>query len=314
MLKWNNIQERFNITFNIIKNNFIKYILLNLWLIWIWFIIFCFFVLLFILLWFFSLWINYSVFLDKINNLDSLWFNFIMLIIVFIIFLIFLYWVLKSIYFIWNFYFTKWIVEKKDISYKELFKLSFLKLFDKALVDFWYFIIDFWAILLILLVWWFFFFLKIDYSILSFLFLLSLTILWIWFLIYINILFFFSDYHCFYKDKFDFKTFLSAKDIVSWRKMEVFLNIILISVFIGIISILVWFILPGYTNNNFDYNTYTYNEILSMILSVWFILSIIFKYIIRLILNIFSLIYFFIYYKVLVQKNTLTENNLENKE
>ena len=116
----------------------------------------------------------------------------------------------KALLFVSSFYITKNYTENKKLNFKEAFKKWLTELKYKVLVDLWYFVIGFLAILwfaiLIGLWWWLASISDIWQAIL-----LVLILVGIYFLIKIYLMFFLSDYYCFDNRKFDETRKIEAK-------------------------------------------------------------------------------------------------------
>jgi len=295
------IQARFSVTIEILKNNFVKYLGINLWLTIFWLFIFWIFVGIAILTWVMAPIVTFFVNFFKWGLSLNWWGQRLWLFLPFLFVAFLFFWLINSSTFIANFYLTKAIVNWKDINLKEIFILSFKKLFSKAIVDLWYF-------LLYLLVFWIFVFLLVilifvyDFHSfwLSFLFTIIFFVLFVLFYIIILVKYFFAYYYCFDKEDFSFSHFFSVSNLIK-DKLSVFGNILLIGIISSAISNLLTMTIkiPVYTG---------YESILLIIL-LFFI-----TYLIKMAVDLFSFIYFYVYYTYLSNWNNDIELEHDKKE
>ncbi len=296
MKYWTNIQERFNETINILKNNFLNYLLLNLGLLWIWLVIF-------LIIWGLAIFSMFLWFWLSYTNYTYLYWNFSVKFLIFVIFLVLflflIFRILKATIFIWNFYLTKYIDKWKEIKLSKLFLLSYKKLYDRALVDLWYFIIYLWVFILM---WVLILIGSILFHVNTVLFALFMfaSIIWICYLfVYISIKYYFADYYCFDNKKFSFKHFKKSTNITQKTMMWVFWNILLIMMITYVISAILWLLLNGLNNFWSISSLHNSSAILWLLFSFWFITFIIIKYIFNLLAWLFWFVYMYIYYNFL---------------
>ena len=317
MQYWNNIQSRFNEIINILKNNFISYLLLNLGLVWIWLVIFFLFWWLSIFIAFFVLWLNYHNLILSDLNFSV---NIFLLIIFYCLFFALLFWILKATIFIWNFYLTKYIDKWEKIELSSLYILSYKKLYNRALVDLWYFIIYLWLFILIWLLIIIWSYLIHTNMALLWLFVLISIILILYLFVYISVKYYFADYYCFDKEKFDFKTFQESTNFTDKNKLEIFWNILLIMAITYVISSILWLLWNWLYNLNNMPSSYNISVILWSLFSFWFIIFVILKYVLNLLAWLFWFIYMYIYYKFLNWENNkekitkITKEELDVKD
>ena len=300
MKYWKTIQERFNETINVLKNNFLNYLLLNLGLLWIWLLIF-------LVIWWISIILIFSLFW---LNYDNLYWNFsskfLVFMIFFVLFLFLIFRVLKATMFVWNFYLTKNIDKWEEIKLSKLFILSYKKLYDRALVDLWYFIIYLWVFVLM----WLFFILTLLFHNNVFLFSLFMILFivgGIYLFVYVSIKYYFADYYCFDNEDFSFKKFNESTNITQKNMRWVFWNILLVIVITYVISAIFWLILSWFGKYWNVYSLHNSSAILWLIFSFWFIVFVVLKYIFNLLAWLFWFIYMYIYYKFLTLSKSKEE-------
>lgn len=220
----------------------------------------------------------------------------------------------KALLFVSSFYITKNYTENKKLNFKEAFKKWLEELKYKVLVDLWYFVIGFLAILwfaiLIGLWWWLASISDIWQAIL-----LVLILVGIYFLIKIYLMFFLSDYYCFDNRKFDFKTFLESRKLVKWKYWYLILNIIALFLIIFVVSFVVMLPLqPLNPNINLlkDNSLYWFQMTILWLFTIGAVIYYAVSYIVWLLLQIYSFIYFFFVYEEIKKDSKPDEEEKEN--
>ena len=298
------IQARFEESISVIKDNIKQYLLLNwgLLLIWIWLFAVIFWFLLFFLIfsWLFSF---------NTNSLYSTNYNHrLIFILIALLIILFLFWVWKATNFIWNFYYTKALDNWKKVKLKNLFLISYKKLWAKALIDLWYFIIFFWLFLSYILLILFFNLLFWKKELIMIGISITLTVLFIYFLIKFFIRYYFASLYCFDTDNFSFKNFNNSAKITKNKKLEIILNILLVWILVYVFSTILWLfidkILP-FPNINSHINNYSVllSNLVSLKFIIWLVLYFIIRYLIYLLSSVFNFVYMYIYYKYLLNKD-----------
>jgi len=290
------ISARFNENIKTIKNNFTKYLLLNLWLIGIWLILFILVFIFLLIILSYTFWIS---FFTSSFNFYSL--SFIITIVFSILVLFCVMRILKATFFIGNFYLTEKLDKKEKINLKELFIFSYKKLWDKALIDLWYFIIFLWIIvgyitsLIILSI-----LIKNNFSMWNNILFIGLiilsSILFFFYFIKLYTIYYFADYYCFDTKNFSFKNFKQSTKLAKWKKLEVFGNILLIWVIVYIFTNFFNILFNGFHLSNLKFLADSSFWIMNGILIFSYIILI---WLISFILKIFAFIYMYIYYKFL---------------
>ena len=309
------LQWRFEETINILKNNIKDYLLLNLWLflIWVWlFAVVSWILLLFLM----TTWL-FSYLNIQSLNLNDYGLNLILIIIFIILIVYVLFWILWATIFIWNFYLTKRIDNWEKVDFKELFLKSYKKLWNKAIVDFWYFLI-FFGLFLLYILW--IFVVQLFWmfsSVLVFILLFVVTVLFIYYLIDFAIKYYFASFYCFDTEDFSFENFKESSKIVENKKLEVFLNILLITILVYVFSSILWIFIDSLFSFSF-LDTTDYSVIIASLVSISFVVYVILKYLINILASIFSFVYMYIYYRFLEKWENKIESdgkveNLEEK-
>lgn len=235
---------------------------------------------------------------------------------IFVIVFLFILRLPKATNFLVNYKLTKDLTTEnidKTLSY---IKFAYKNVFNKAIIDFWYFLI--WILVLIFwgLAFWILYLLTKSLGLA-----ISIWILiWIITAIYIWIKYYFWIYHCFELYKFNFKTFLSSSNISKWHFWKILGNLIIVSLIVWILAMILNFVLDiifaiiGITIPSrwriFTKAILEFWNIHSIInhtsLSLfwfWYITYILIKILISTFTGILWIIYFYIYYKHLSSKN-----------
>ena len=220
----------------------------------------------------------------------------------------------KALLFVSSFYITKSYAENKKLNFKEAFKKWLTELKYKVLIDLWYFVIGFLAILwfaILIGLWW----LLASISDIWQAILLVLILVGTYFLIKICLMFFLSDYYCFDNRKFDFKTFLESRKLVKWKYWYLILNIIALFLVIFVVSFVVMLPLqPLNPNINLlkDNSLYWFQMTVLWLFTIGTVIYYAVSYIVWLLLQIYSFIYFFFVYEEIKKDSKSDEEEKEN--
>ena len=251
----------------------------------------------------------YGIIIGVMPNLLVVWAILIWVLVFFVL------WLVSALVTLVNFKLTKDLTNEEETSLDKVIKFAFSNLWNKAVVDFWYFLIA----LCILL---YFILFGLLWS-----FLVSYTKNPLFFIIvfvaiipaiYYVVSYYFGFYHCFEERDFSFKKFRESKKLVEGRFAEVLGNLVVIWI-ISFVIVWIWYpfaegIVLLITKLNF--NQITANMGYSVNMGVWIAIGVYFAmglYIILrmladLLSNIMTISYGYIYYKF------LKENKVEMNE
>ena len=214
-------------------------------------------------------------------------------------------WVAYSGVFLTSFIVTKSKLTDKSITWTDAVKYALKNLWNKAIVDFWYFVVLLWIALLwvpggLLVA------LLIKYGSVSFqtigigLFVFYAVVVSIYYLIK----FYFGSYHCFEKEKFNWANFKESAQIVKWKFWQVLGNLAVVIILVAVL----WRIIEVALRDIFGISPIA-NYATITGLSVGAIIGGILILLIRMILNQIPIVYSYIYYKFL--SNTSVEEETQ---
>ena len=222
---------RLSQTFSLIFRNWQKYLGYNLAMWWI-------NVLIIVL----TMVLIYGIIIGVMPNLPVVWSILIGVLVFFIL------WLVYTLIILANFKLTKDLVNEEETSLDKVINFAFSNLWNKAVVDFWYFLIFLMAILIILvcytiiwlLVFWFNYEFRPEQQGLGLLVLFLIILISIIVFLYYGIFYYFGFYHCFDEKDFSFKKFRESKKLVKGRFWQVLGNLVVIWI-ISFVVIFVWY-------------------------------------------------------------------------
>ena len=228
--------------------------------------------------------------------------------------IIVLWWRLwKALSFVANFYVTKNYKNGEKMDFSEVFKKWFRELKNRVLVDLWYFLIALAVIggfaLLVILA-------GLIGSVINLtqILIIVVVVISLYFMVKVALMFCLADYYCFDKWKFDFKTFLSARNIVKGKYLYLIVNLIALFLILFVVSLI--FMLPFQgINPHITYNSiHSIDDLQILFMTLftfWAILYKLISYLVWIMVNIYSFVYLFFVYEEMKQED---EENVEKKE
>ncbi len=298
---------RFKATFELFRDNFWKYLLYNLVVFFIRYIL--------------SFIIAFTLAVLLIPIVINIWFSavnevFVTVALILILVIIGI-WIIGALFFLFNFYLTKNIIDKKEIGLWKGIKWMFANIWNKLIVDMWYGLYMLIPILILFFGFSFASLIRVGWGDIVANLLIWLSVwLALGVFIYLITVLSFSSYHCFEKNSFSLSTFKEVFSFTKGKFWQIFGNILFLSILFQIIYLIISSIFQIFGVSNFEsyiqglINQVDFDNIstgLNMNL-IWIVvfgfLYYMIQQIIKLIFDIFYFIYWYIYYKYLISSYT----------
>ena len=198
--------------------------------------------------------------------------------------------------FLSSFFITKSTLEEKAIKLEEVIKYVTKNLLKKALVDLYYCLVFFWAILLVVII---IFIVNLlaqnewSDAWIRMLMLMFWTGIIVWSYYFIS--YYFSSYHCFDKNKFNWATFYKGRKLIKWKFLAAFVGLAFIFVvIIGVFSYFLTHIYGVSFTKLLWMSFWSHNVVVNVVV---FILG-------SMILYQFLVVYSYVYYKLVITAPT----------